>query len=210
MAKKAMKNRLRSLLGGGGSLFLVSLSTVAVGYANWDVGPKIVSLLPSTDIGADEAIDARIFGKPSVATFKTAQDGIFDRDDSSALILTGYITVNFSINASFLLTYGEEYGYLSSGSFSFLTSLIPDDSSFLAYIDTSISMSLDGGEAASNEGERSSTALMNTLSVSLSNDSSITVKLIYTVKEPSRGYIYSTYKDMSLSFLVSAKKVATA
>ncbi len=190
---------------GGGSLCLIALSTVAVGYANWNVGPKLVSLLPSDELSAEEAIDARIFSNVNIATFKTAKDGIFSSGDSNALILSGEITASFSINTEYL----DTCGYLSSGVFSFVSSLKPADSSFLDCLDASLSYSFDG-VSGSVAGTATDGLLSHALSVEVSSSSSepIEAKLIYTVKEASRGYIYSTFGDMSLSFLLKANKAS--
>ncbi len=189
---------------GGGSLCLIALSTVAIGYADWNVGPKLVSLLPSDELSAEEVIDARIFSNANIATFKTAKDGIFSSGDSNALILSGEITASFSINTEYL----DTCGYLSSGVFSFVSSLKPADSSFLDCLDASLSYSFDG-VSGSVIGTATDGLLSHTLSVEVSSSSEpIEAKLIYTVNETSRGYIYSTFGDMSLSFLLKANKAS--
>ncbi len=194
----------------GGSLLLVALSTVAIGYANWDVGPKLASLFPSDDISADEAIDARVFSSPSISMFVSSPSGIKDESDPSARILTGSITISFSIHCAYL----KESGYLSSGNlFSFTSSLRPDNASFLSSV---TGISCPSADSIS-EGSKIDGALRHTLSVSLTDADDISLTLVYSVIDgylsdgsyiASRGYIYSTFGDMAIAFSLEAVKAS--
>ncbi len=179
-----------------------------MGFASWDIAPKAYE---SINAEADAAYKvSKVFSSPTITTFKTSPDGIYDSSDSQALIMTGSITVDFSLRGEYL----DELGYLSStNTFSFTATLTPlsstgvvttASSAFLDFID-STSIYADG-EAITADETTSGDSLTHTVTLSIGDKDEIPLKFVYAIKESERGSIYAKCGKITIAFTAEVNK----
>ncbi len=181
-----------------GGLVLTNFLLLGAGYASWDIAPKAYE---SINAEADTAYKvSKVFSDPTITTFKTSPDGIYDSSDSQALITTGNITVAFALDCTYL----DELGYLKSDkSFSFRATLTPAKPTFVSCV-----KSLEANNDASVIDDSSYTgtdAYVRVVTLPIGSSSSIDMKLVYAIEESSRGYIYES-KNTSIVFEAEAIK----
>ncbi len=171
---------------------------MGVGFASWDIAPKAYE---SLNAEADKAYKvSKVFSSPTITTFKTSPDGIYDSSDSQALITTGNITVAFTLDCAYL----DDLGYLKSDkSFSFRATLKPAKSAFVSCVK---SLTANNGVVAADSSYTGTDAFVSIVTLSVDDSSSIDMKLVYAIEESSRGYIYSECKNTSIAFEAEAIK----